>query len=135
MVTEDELIDDEDYEDIFEDMKMECGKFGEMVGVWGLLLQAGVLKLMLFGSTPSLTVVALFRIEDGCTVVLTTQASTKVKGSHLLLDFRFYFYRSSYVWHVHYQIDVWIVAWFVLGSVVEHFLPLFCIFYPKIETR
>lgn len=29
VVTEDELKDDEDYEDILEDMKTECGKFGK----------------------------------------------------------------------------------------------------------
>lgn len=29
VVTTDELKDDEDYEDILEDMRMECGKFGK----------------------------------------------------------------------------------------------------------
>ncbi|KAI3768058.1 hypothetical protein L2E82_18490 [Cichorium intybus] len=33
VVTEDELKDDEDYEDILEDMKIECGKFGSLVNV------------------------------------------------------------------------------------------------------
>ncbi|XP_059644533.1 splicing factor U2af large subunit B isoform X2 [Cornus florida] len=33
VVTEDELKDDEDYEDIVEDMRMECGKFGTLVNV------------------------------------------------------------------------------------------------------
>ncbi|GJR42133.1 splicing factor U2af large subunit B-like protein isoform X1 [Tanacetum coccineum] len=30
VVTEEELINDEDYEDIMEDMKIECGKFGKI---------------------------------------------------------------------------------------------------------
>lgn len=29
VVTEDELRDDEDFEDILEDMRTECGKFGK----------------------------------------------------------------------------------------------------------
>uniref|UniRef100_A0A162A276 Splicing factor U2af large subunit n=1 Tax=Daucus carota subsp. sativus TaxID=79200 RepID=A0A162A276_DAUCS len=33
VVTEDELKDDEDYEDILADMKTECGKFGNLVNV------------------------------------------------------------------------------------------------------
>ncbi|KAI3761048.1 hypothetical protein L1987_51454 [Smallanthus sonchifolius] len=33
VVTEEELINDEDYEDILEDMKVECGKFGSLVNV------------------------------------------------------------------------------------------------------
>ncbi|KAL8123819.1 splicing factor U2af large subunit B-like isoform X2 [Apium graveolens] len=33
VVTEDELKDDEDYEDILADMKTECGKFGDLVNV------------------------------------------------------------------------------------------------------
>ncbi|KAL3525409.1 hypothetical protein ACH5RR_013781 [Cinchona calisaya] len=33
VVTPDELKDDEDYEDILEDMKMECGKFGALVNL------------------------------------------------------------------------------------------------------
>ncbi|XP_023771626.2 splicing factor U2af large subunit B-like [Lactuca sativa] len=33
VVTEDELKDDEDYQDILEDMKIECGKFGSLVNV------------------------------------------------------------------------------------------------------
>nr|XP_043614294.1 splicing factor U2af large subunit A-like isoform X2 [Erigeron canadensis] len=33
VVTEEELINDEDYEDILEDMKIECGKFGDLVNV------------------------------------------------------------------------------------------------------
>lgn len=32
VVTEDELKDDEDYEDIVEDMRLECGKFGKPFG-------------------------------------------------------------------------------------------------------
>lgn len=30
VVTEEELVNDEDYEDILEDMKLECGKFGKV---------------------------------------------------------------------------------------------------------
>lgn len=30
VVTEDQLKDDEDYEEILEDMKSECGKFGKL---------------------------------------------------------------------------------------------------------
>ncbi|KAJ0888785.1 putative RNA recognition motif domain, nucleotide-binding alpha-beta plait domain superfamily [Helianthus annuus] len=33
VVTEEELINDEDYEDILEDMKIECGKFGSLFNV------------------------------------------------------------------------------------------------------
>ncbi|KAI3768059.1 hypothetical protein L2E82_18491 [Cichorium intybus] len=33
VVIEDELKDDENYEDILEDMKAECGKFGRLVNV------------------------------------------------------------------------------------------------------
>ncbi|KAK9054229.1 hypothetical protein SSX86_025307 [Deinandra increscens subsp. villosa] len=33
VVTEEELVNDEDYEDILEDMKIECGKFGSLVNV------------------------------------------------------------------------------------------------------
>ncbi|CAI9282599.1 unnamed protein product [Lactuca saligna] len=33
VVNEDELKDDEDYQDILEDMKIECGKFGSLVNV------------------------------------------------------------------------------------------------------
>ncbi|CAA3018354.1 splicing factor U2af large subunit B [Olea europaea subsp. europaea] len=33
VVTEDELKDDEDYEDILEDMRTECGKFGTLVNI------------------------------------------------------------------------------------------------------
>ncbi|PWA84251.1 splicing factor U2af large subunit B [Artemisia annua] len=33
VVTEEELVNDEDYEDILEDMKLECGKFGNLVNV------------------------------------------------------------------------------------------------------
>nr|GEW75461.1 splicing factor U2af large subunit B-like isoform X1 [Tanacetum cinerariifolium] len=33
VVTEEELVNDEDYEDILEDMKIECGKFGNLVNV------------------------------------------------------------------------------------------------------
>ncbi|XP_021992610.1 splicing factor U2af large subunit B isoform X1 [Helianthus annuus] len=33
VVTEEELVNDEDYEDIMEDMKIECGKFGSLVNV------------------------------------------------------------------------------------------------------
>ncbi|XP_076895630.1 splicing factor U2af large subunit B-like [Bidens hawaiensis] len=33
MVTEEELIDDVEYEDILEDIKIECGKFGSLVSV------------------------------------------------------------------------------------------------------
>ncbi|XP_076894353.1 splicing factor U2af large subunit A-like isoform X2 [Bidens hawaiensis] len=33
VVTEEELINDEDYEDILEDMKVECGKLGSLVNV------------------------------------------------------------------------------------------------------
>ena len=32
VVNEDELKDDEDYEDIVEDMRLECGKFGKPFG-------------------------------------------------------------------------------------------------------
>lgn len=31
VVSPDELKDDEDYEDILEDMRMECGKFGKHI--------------------------------------------------------------------------------------------------------
>lgn len=31
VVSPDELKDDEDYEDIVEDMRMECGKFGKYI--------------------------------------------------------------------------------------------------------
>ncbi|XP_028124039.1 splicing factor U2af large subunit A-like isoform X5 [Camellia sinensis] len=33
VVTADELKDDEDYEDILEDMRIECGKFGTLVNI------------------------------------------------------------------------------------------------------
>ncbi|XP_076960711.1 splicing factor U2af large subunit A-like isoform X2 [Bidens hawaiensis] len=33
VVTEEELVNDEEYEDILEDMKVECGKFGSLVNV------------------------------------------------------------------------------------------------------
>lgn len=33
VVTEEELVNDEDYEDILEDMKVECGKFGKILFV------------------------------------------------------------------------------------------------------
>ncbi|CAN4096459.1 unnamed protein product [Withania somnifera] len=33
VVSPDELKDDEDYEDIVEDMRMECGKFGNLVNL------------------------------------------------------------------------------------------------------
>ncbi|PWA80159.1 splicing factor U2af large subunit B [Artemisia annua] len=39
VVTEEELVNDEDYEDILEDMKLECGKFGEPFAIKNLPLK------------------------------------------------------------------------------------------------